>query len=626
MGDYNFDYVIVGAGPCGLTLAYIINQYRPGKKILLMDRERALGGCHRVRRTGGDMNLFTEHGPRIYLDNYLLLRQILTELGTDFYQEFVRYHQQFANAAVIGELGLSEITTFVVAYIKHFVNADTGRKVILDDWMIEKGFSDKIRDLIDRTCRVTDGAGADRYTLWEFLELLNQNALYTVHQPKLPTDQGFIKKWTDHLYRQPNITIWTGVTAEKLISSGGEHGSIVGLTGKGLDGTPYQVKGNMFLLAVPPKYLIKLLADSGEYKAFDKIRDFNFGEENKENENEMTEEENENEKNSFSNKVDYNSPLNRKKKTKSENLKMEMKNNKIENFEMKNEKFYKNKENRKNKNTLTNKNRKIKNKNKENKNNFTLTNENKEMKNRKMKNEKENENENGFDRPLNMSWEKLVKWEEACRYLNFIPITYHWVGKKFPTDDVWGMSEDSDWGIVFIVLSDYMTFPNSPSKTVISVAVTRPFAFSRVTGKSANQSNTQELLKEVLRQMTEVFPKIAVRPPDHQIISPGVYRSENGSSWETLDSAFQLTTVGFGPRQSTKYPNLYSVGTHNGYSKYGFTSAEAAIQNAVSLCHKIVPESREKYQIGHIWTLKDLIIGLAILIVIGLIYYYYFRK
>ena len=603
--DYNFDYVIVGAGPCGLTLAYIINQYRPGKKILLMDRERALGGCHRVRRTGGDMNLFTEHGPRIYLDNYLLLRQILNELGTDFYQEFVRYQQQFMNAAVIGELGLSEITTFVLAYVKHFVNEDTGRKVILDDWMIENGFSDKIRDLIDRTCRVTDGAGADRYTLWEFLELLNQNALYTVHQPKLPTDQGFIKKWTDHLYQQPNITIWTGVTAEKLISTGGEHGSIVGLTGKGLDGTPYQVKGDMFLLAIPPKYLIKLLADSGEYKAFDKIREFNFGEENKENENEEEDER----RKDFSNKVNYNSPLNTKKKTKSENLKMEIRNNKIENFE-----------NRKMKNTLKNRNK--------NKGNKTLINKNKEMKNMKnMKNEKENEeNGNGFDRPLDMSWEKLVKWEEACRYLNFIPITYHWVGKKFPTDDIWGMSEDSDWGIVFIVLSDYMTFPNSPSKTVISVAVTRPFAFSRVTGKSANQSNTNELLKEVLRQMTEVFPKIAIRPPDHQIISPGVYRSENGTSWETLDSAFQLTTVGFGPRQSTKYPNLYSVGTHNGYSKYGFTSAEAAIQNAVSLCHKIVPESREKYQIGHIWTLKDLIIIIAILVVVGLLYYYYFRK
>jgi hypothetical protein len=495
--NYNFDYVIVGAGPCGLTLAYIINQYRPDKKILLMDRERALGGCHRVRRVGGDTNMFTEHGPRIYLDNYLVFRQILNELGTDFYHEFVRYHQQFMNASVIKELGFSEILSFVMAYIKHFVNEDSGRKVILDDWMRENGFSNKIRDLIDRACRVTDGAGADRYTLWEFLELLNQNALYTVHQPKLPTDQGFIKKWVDHLGKQPGITIWNGVEAQKLLSHGGK---VTGIISRGLDGTEFRVNGSIFLLAIPPKYLIKLLADSGEYRVFDCAS------------------------------------KQRGKKIKT------------------------------------------------------------------------------------MNWNQLVRWEEACRYLNFIPITYHWVGKKFNTEDIWGMTDNTDWGIVFIVLSDYMKFPQSSSKTVISIAVTRPFVVSRVTKKTANQSDMPELLKEVFRQMSQVFPKILNQPPDQQLISPGVYRGENGT-WDTLDTAFQLTTVGFGPRESTRYRNLYSVGSHNGKSKYGFTSAEAAIQNAVNLCHTIIPESQAKYQIGHIWTLKDLIIGLVILIIIVFLYF-----
>ena len=62
-----YDYLIVGAGPCGLALAWYLSKLN--KKILIVEKENTIGGCHRVRRVNG---LFTEHGPRIYLDNYSL--------------------------------------------------------------------------------------------------------------------------------------------------------------------------------------------------------------------------------------------------------------------------------------------------------------------------------------------------------------------------------------------------------------------------------------------------------------------------------------------------------------------------------------------------------------------------
>lgn len=52
-----YDLVIIGGGPSGLSLA---QKCCKSKKILIIDKENDIGGCHRVRRILN--NLFTEHG------------------------------------------------------------------------------------------------------------------------------------------------------------------------------------------------------------------------------------------------------------------------------------------------------------------------------------------------------------------------------------------------------------------------------------------------------------------------------------------------------------------------------------------------------------------------------------
>src|ERR1044071_7302045 len=85
--NYDYDYVIVGAGPSGLTLAWYLANY--GKKILLIEREKEIGGCHRVQRVNG---LFTEHGPRIIVSNYFSLKDILKQIGLKFEDLYVPYY------------------------------------------------------------------------------------------------------------------------------------------------------------------------------------------------------------------------------------------------------------------------------------------------------------------------------------------------------------------------------------------------------------------------------------------------------------------------------------------------------------------------------------------------------
>ena len=63
-----YDDVIVGGGFCGLTLAWYLSHI-PGRRIVVIDDNVSIGGCHRVSRsTGSDgtPDLFCEHPPRVY--------------------------------------------------------------------------------------------------------------------------------------------------------------------------------------------------------------------------------------------------------------------------------------------------------------------------------------------------------------------------------------------------------------------------------------------------------------------------------------------------------------------------------------------------------------------------------
>jgi hypothetical protein len=90
---------------------------KSNKKILIIDREASIGGCHRVRRinTGklGEKMLFSEHGPRIYSETYLVFKELLKEMGVDFYDLFKKYDfqlTQIGGETVFSVLSMIRIT------------------------------------------------------------------------------------------------------------------------------------------------------------------------------------------------------------------------------------------------------------------------------------------------------------------------------------------------------------------------------------------------------------------------------------------------------------------------------------------------------------------------------------
>ena len=114
ISNFEYDYILIGGGPTGLTLAWYLAQQK--KKVLIIEKEKELGGCHRVQRIDG---LFTEHGPRVYSDSYINFTNLLKEMDLDYNKIFTPYTFDLTNIGTKKktDLSLYERFSFYIIYI-----------------------------------------------------------------------------------------------------------------------------------------------------------------------------------------------------------------------------------------------------------------------------------------------------------------------------------------------------------------------------------------------------------------------------------------------------------------------------------------------------------------------------
>ena len=247
-----YDYTIIGNGPCGLTIAYILS--KSNKKVLVIGND-TIGGCHRVRRVDG---YFSEHGPRIYSDSYVNTIKLLEKMGINFYDHFTPYN--FTISEIGGEnifdFKMIEIFWLVIEFIRFMINPNFSKKTTCLDFMTNHNFTKKTIDYIDRLCRLTDGAGADKYTLYELLQLVNQNAFYKIYQPNKPNDVSLFKIIKKKLV---NVDFMIGHVT-KLFGEGDKITSIALTSNKKMI---LNVKN--CILAIPPINLVQILNSSNYF-------------------------------------------------------------------------------------------------------------------------------------------------------------------------------------------------------------------------------------------------------------------------------------------------------------------------------------------------------------------------
>lgn len=480
MDSKEYDYLIVGSGPSGLAFAHCCSKI--GKRVLIVEKENTIGGCHRVRRVNA---LFTEHGPRIYSSTYKSTTLLLNDMNVEFSDIFTPYKfkmGEISGQTAFNTLAWSELYALSLEFIKLLFNDTHGKKISVKQFMIHNTFKEESVDLIDRLCRLTDGASSDHYTLNQFLQLVNQQIMYTLYQPKLPNDVGLFQIWKTHLINSGVDFIFD--TELVSFNYNSKMDSITDLhfvqNGKKIS---TQLPNAKVVLALPPKNMNTILINSG-------IRN-----------------------------------------------------------------------------------------------------------------------------------PSIQQWAHDTAYLDYITIVFHWE-ETLDLPKVYGFTK-TDWGVVFIVLSDYMTFNQTQSKTVISVGITRKDYTSKRINKTTNDCNEKELLTETFLQLKESFPDLP--EPNYSILSPGVYKDTISKRWMCKDTAF-ISTANKPYIDSRLSNNLYTLGTHNGNHHYKFTSMESAITNGIVLANQLEKETTHYYKPVRAWTVRDIVKTIVFLIIVVLISKYYSKK
>lgn len=241
----SYDYIIVGGGPTGLSLALYLSQI--GTRCLLLDKNPSLGGCHRVTRQEGEY--FTEHGPRIYSSAYINVKEILKIIGTTWDEMFVPYRFNIADiqGQTFNSLDLREKALLAIEFLGFCIGINK-RRTSIGEFMEKNNFCEASKDYVDRICRLTDGAGSDRYTVHQFLQLFNQNAFNKLFQPRTPNDKGLFRLWE-----------------QKLDNNGVEilkECDVMGISDNTVHTSAGDFFGNRILLTVPPKPFVKLIKNS----------------------------------------------------------------------------------------------------------------------------------------------------------------------------------------------------------------------------------------------------------------------------------------------------------------------------------------------------------------------------
>jgi protoporphyrinogen oxidase len=278
-----YDLVIVGGGPSGLALAHCCKNI-PNTKILIIERENQIGGCHRVNRVDyKNEKLFTEHGPRIYSSIYVNFIFLLNEMGVSFDDLFVLSKFQAMNMLKkLVVFDLSNIYNVMISYLYLLLDDNYGRHTNLATFVKKYNFTEKQIETLNRICLLSDGGDINKYSLNEFLQLINQQAMFKIYQPRYENDTRLFKIWKNFLEKDMN----NGSTVEFMLNSEITKINMNDNLISSCVVNNKKIEGNKFIFAMPPRNLLKIFENSenklllnsyGNYNVFKKwVRDSSY--------------------------------------------------------------------------------------------------------------------------------------------------------------------------------------------------------------------------------------------------------------------------------------------------------------------------------------------------------------
>ena len=170
---------IFGAGPTGLTLAWIYSQ--KGFQVTVYERWKAAGGSWAAKWT--EDGEFTHHSPQILSTAYVNTFRIWNEMGIDKSKFLQPYKSSWRDAI---NMNTRELLLMAVAYLKYA----TG---VLENTTVQEYFKssnlskEAEKSLVD-LCYLVDGVPPSKMTMDEIFGVFDQTFFYSTMEMKEASD------------------------------------------------------------------------------------------------------------------------------------------------------------------------------------------------------------------------------------------------------------------------------------------------------------------------------------------------------------------------------------------------------------------------------------------------------
>jgi len=196
-----YDCIIVGSGPAGLTFATLADK---NEKIMIIEKDNFIGGCHKVNRQIYENEYyFCEHGPRVYINNYVNFKMILNKIGLKFNDLFKRNKLttfELLNKDISKKYyNTNEIFSIIKAFFSLLLDPNYAKNISMYNFLISNNFTEKAINYTNRYCKIIDGGDINKMSLNTFLHIMNETLLYNTYQPILPNDEGLFYIWKQYL-------------------------------------------------------------------------------------------------------------------------------------------------------------------------------------------------------------------------------------------------------------------------------------------------------------------------------------------------------------------------------------------------------------------------------------------
>jgi protoporphyrinogen oxidase len=261
INNERYDMIIVGTGPAGISLSHCCTNLN--KKILMIDREPTIGGCHRVKRVNGDM--FTEHSPRVYISNYVNFFHLISEIGIKKYDIFTDYYYNISN--VFNKFKLYELSIFGLEYIKYLFNHQYGNTKSLLDFCKEYNFSIDGINILNKLCKYIDGCDITKYSVNKLLSSIDYS-MSKILQPKRPLDVSLFNKWKDYLEKRNVEFLLGSEISEYHYDNTTNNIDYIMINNK-------KYYCDKLIFAIPPSNISKILQKTSDNKLKNAFGDFN---------------------------------------------------------------------------------------------------------------------------------------------------------------------------------------------------------------------------------------------------------------------------------------------------------------------------------------------------------------